>query len=300
MAGLFPSGGTTPANTRNAVLSPNVLAGCDPLFYRADCNPRFDPVATNAIISELINAVNGADIAYDCSKLDNLQRAIIKLTALCSLPGKVPDTDDFIAGCFDGASGIASMKSILSLAPGIFDLAGISDDDTIGFNENAVGSARKITFGDLKANILGSVPTPTTPQSLGAFRPVSFLGTFVGTGGASGNLSMAGYTAGVCQAMVPNNGNVRFGAASWVPSSTSSGDFNRIAVAGDTGNSNNIHGESTHAFFKAPDGVWWLNHNGLAIALNNGGDIISYDGSSTGGNFQALSVWGATRVDYNG
>lgn len=76
MAGIFPDSGVAPANTANAV-DGDVEANCAELFYSVTlCQPRFNPAAMNAIISELINIVNAGGSAYDCSRLDNVARAI--------------------------------------------------------------------------------------------------------------------------------------------------------------------------------------------------------------------------------
>lgn len=87
MSGVFPDSGVTPSQARNSILNPNVAEGCLPLFYSSTrCNPRFDPAAANALMSEFINAVNGAGLEYDCTKLDNLLRAI---KALAFNPGSI-------------------------------------------------------------------------------------------------------------------------------------------------------------------------------------------------------------------
>jgi hypothetical protein len=114
MAGIFPSTGVTPANTQNGVTG-ITTTGCGSLFYRNNCNPRFDPVATNALISEILNASNAFGKAYDCSKLDNLKTALTAARDLCDLAVKSPDNDDFLAGCFDGASGLTSISALKAL-----------------------------------------------------------------------------------------------------------------------------------------------------------------------------------------
>lgn len=82
MAGIQPSNGVAPNLTSNALANPNLAAGCANLWYALRCNPRLDPAAMNAMISEIINAVNSrcdpsvGSNAYDCNRLDNLALAL--------------------------------------------------------------------------------------------------------------------------------------------------------------------------------------------------------------------------------
>jgi len=76
MTGMMPDSGVPPQDARNTILDPNTI-NCEELWYSTSrCQPRFDPAAANAVLSELINAVNCAGIPYDCSKLTNLCDAI--------------------------------------------------------------------------------------------------------------------------------------------------------------------------------------------------------------------------------
>lgn len=88
MSGIFPSAGVGATNATNSVPGANVSSGCSALWYPPRCNPRFDPAQANAVISEIVNAVNCAGLAYDCSRLDNLCRAlrIPCLTELTAAP----------------------------------------------------------------------------------------------------------------------------------------------------------------------------------------------------------------------
>lgn len=114
MSGLFPQGGVTAANTINGAASIVTKPGCPPLFHPARCIPRFDAPAANAVISELVNAINLTQ-PYDCNKLDNLKTTLQALTQLCGLPITSPDLDDFLAGCFDGADGKISIGALLNV-----------------------------------------------------------------------------------------------------------------------------------------------------------------------------------------
>jgi hypothetical protein len=79
MTAVFPDSGVPPYEARNSILNPWTV-NCSNLWYStARCEPRFDPAAANAMLSELINAVNCAGIPYDCNKLNNLCDAILKM-----------------------------------------------------------------------------------------------------------------------------------------------------------------------------------------------------------------------------
>jgi hypothetical protein len=159
MAGIFPSTGVTPANTQNGVTG-ITTTGCGSLFYRNNCNPRFDPVATNALISEILNASNAFGKAYDCSKLDNLKTALTAARDLCDLAVKSPDNDDFLAGCFDGASGLTSISALKAL----FALCTLptttapDNDDFLGGCFDGVDG--KVSISALRDLIIGQVPQP--------------------------------------------------------------------------------------------------------------------------------------------
>lgn len=76
MAGVFPEGGVNKAAAINALQSPDTVSGCPPLWHGQACRPIFDPASANAVISEIVKAVNDAGLDYDCEVLDNLSRAI--------------------------------------------------------------------------------------------------------------------------------------------------------------------------------------------------------------------------------
>lgn len=175
MAGLFPVNGVTAPNTLGADTTITSKTGCDKLFHPARCVPRFDPVAANAVISELVNAINLTD-PYDCSKLDNLKTTLSKIQNLCNQPTRTLNgadgyANDFLAGCFGGLSGKITvadlLDDIIAAIPGICDLPTATNpdlDDTIGMCVDGV--ERKVPVSALKTLIL---PTPTT-QSGGYYR----------------------------------------------------------------------------------------------------------------------------------
>lgn len=137
MAGLFPDRGVAASQTLNA--TNNDEASCDPKFHAARCNPKFDPVAANALISELFNASTVCGDDYDCERLDNLARAIECMASLCRLPVEgQPELDDTLAGCFDGESKRVTIADILALADP-YSICALPDHDTPALTDTIGG-----------------------------------------------------------------------------------------------------------------------------------------------------------------
>jgi len=158
MAGIFIAAGASPANTNNAATVPTTPS-CPPLFYRNGCNVRFDPMATNALMSEILNAINAFGATYDCERLDNLKLALQRASNLCQLPVIAPDLDDFIAGCFDGQSGLAPIQQLQTLF-GICNLPTATDpdlDDQVGMCVDGVNA--KVPVSALVDLITGQMPS---------------------------------------------------------------------------------------------------------------------------------------------
>lgn len=76
MAGIMPDGGVAPNQASNTEAGALLKVGCTSLWHANRCQPRFDPASANAIISEILNAVNAGGFEYDCTKLDNLATAL--------------------------------------------------------------------------------------------------------------------------------------------------------------------------------------------------------------------------------
>lgn len=106
MTGLFPNSGVPATDANNSLLDPNVVAGCSQLWHSTSrCQPRFDPAAANAVMSEIINLVNCSGLPYDCKRLDNLCIAVTDLV------------HDVIHGCqkpFEVADGCSYTQLVLS------------------------------------------------------------------------------------------------------------------------------------------------------------------------------------------
>lgn len=137
MAGIFPIAGVVAQQTLNAAFPVSTAEGCDALYYRANCRPMFDPVATNALISELINAINVTQ-PYDCSRLDNLKATLTKIQNLCTLPNATPAeiVDSAIAGCFTGR---AAKISFPDLKAAIVDICDWDVADTYALSDTVAG-----------------------------------------------------------------------------------------------------------------------------------------------------------------
>ncbi len=273
MSGIFPQAGTQAQNAQNAQIGvKTVQPGCDPLFYRTNCAVRFDPVSTNAIISEIANAVNAADHDYDCTRLDNLAQAIKELANLCRLAGVQADADDLIAGCYDGAQGLASVRQILNLAPAIFDVGAITDNDYIGFLDSESGVDKKITYANLKTTLFGSG---------GAFPIVVPNGAIVSDFGTDkdGNFSMAGRTAGVIYWHTGTGGDVRIGAQTLV-APNGFGGLQPTTWGMDQGGGT-LNAQLTGIFTMAKkNGSWYIVQNGVGFLV--GGDSLDYSFHGSG------------------
>lgn len=76
MTGIFPSNGVAAGNTSNALTNPNLASGVEAKWYAERCNPRMNAAAMNALMSEILGALDAAGISYDPSRLDNFSRAV--------------------------------------------------------------------------------------------------------------------------------------------------------------------------------------------------------------------------------
>lgn len=76
MAGIYPDSGVPANQAANSVDATTSNCSNELFFSTRRCQPRFDPAAANAVISEILNVVNGAGRNYNCNRLDNLLLAI--------------------------------------------------------------------------------------------------------------------------------------------------------------------------------------------------------------------------------
>lgn len=158
MAGLFPENGVVAQETIAASFPLTVAAKCDALFHKALCVPRFDPIAANAIISELVNAIN-INTTYDCKRLDNLATALKKIGSICSFPNaaanELVDTTAF-GICAGSTNKKISWKIIReALAANVCDLPNVTDmanaDSVAGCFG---GESSKISVSDFRDALL--------------------------------------------------------------------------------------------------------------------------------------------------
>lgn len=165
MTGIFPSAGISAPNTTGGDAGIEVLPGCEALFYRDNCGPRFDPVAMNYLISEIANAVNMFGDKYNCSITNNLEQTLLKLRDLCSYPlisGFGASTvNDFVAGCVDGVSGKIPIDTLL----GLYKLCALTtrtpdvNDFLAGCFDDAEGKVTVQSIIDLTLSQLPDGPT---------------------------------------------------------------------------------------------------------------------------------------------
>lgn len=152
MTGIFPSNGVAPGQTQQGSPNPDVTAGCEVEYYPPRCSPRLDPFAQNALISEIVNAINALGVQYDCTKLNNLASALGNAGKTEGLPHIPPDPDDKIRGSFDGVEGYCTPLEILELGPGalpLIDISQINDNDLV-YVGKAGGQGYAMRFGIFK------------------------------------------------------------------------------------------------------------------------------------------------------
>jgi hypothetical protein len=74
---MFPDSGVPANEAKYSLPYVNKVPPCDELWYStARCQPRFDPAAANAMLAEDINLIMKGEIAYDCVRLDHIERAV--------------------------------------------------------------------------------------------------------------------------------------------------------------------------------------------------------------------------------
>lgn len=146
MTGVFPNSGVSASEASNTIANPDLVAGCIALWASTNrCQPRFDPAAFNAVVSEILNFINCGTTQYDCNRLDNMCVAINAMLA-----GKVDKTE--LYGClldtFPTAAGACSIESLVMTtnAAGCREIARYSEASArLGFATQA--SVYGPTFG---------------------------------------------------------------------------------------------------------------------------------------------------------
>lgn len=120
MTGIYPNAGVPAADARNTVVTSNV-PGCTALFYSTTrCQPRFDPVAQNALLSEALNLISCAGLDYDCSRLDNLCLAVKALIAGSQAPVLTENRDIYVSKLGSDVTGDGTfVKPFLTIQKGV-------------------------------------------------------------------------------------------------------------------------------------------------------------------------------------
>jgi hypothetical protein len=140
MSHIFPSNGVPASQTAQA--DPTVDATCDPIFYPVGrCNPRFDPAAANAVISEIANVINGAGLELNCDVLDNLFLAIKELIQLAIV--------DCLKYDFNDASGACSIQSLVLIDDGTCQKIASYSDATATLATATQAAVYPVPFGPL-------------------------------------------------------------------------------------------------------------------------------------------------------
>lgn len=263
MSGIFPEIGVFAQNTSGAQVGDLTVAECAALFYRDTCAVDIDPIALNAVMSEILNVATMSGAKYDCSRLDNMARAIRALAELCSLPtaGAINLANDSLAGCFGGSNGrisLAALRNVLGIC-GFPVATAVSGSDYFGMCVN--GNLAKVSVDDIKAALVPPAKTPT----MSSYYPGAQLRNNMGLGGSSGNFDAEGYDA-FCLI------GVGFGAT---PHQSLS--VNGIGLGKDSGWALFVRiGPAQFAY--VDNGLWRPMGNGNI----NGGNSISWDGTNDG------------------
>jgi hypothetical protein len=158
MSGIIPDGGVIAGSTLNTLPSPLIKAGCAALWFKMSCNPRFDSVWANAVISEFLNFTQRLGHTYDCASLDNLADAMDKF--LCSIPTRtavqVGTGSDYVAGCFNGTNGKILLSELsLLINPNLCGLPAVAAPDT---NDTLAGCFDGVAGQASVASIAALVP----------------------------------------------------------------------------------------------------------------------------------------------
>lgn len=121
MAGIFFEGGVGCSLTVNAQCNPVLSDDCYALYYSTRCNVGVNPLQMNAVISELVNAINVINVGkntpspYDCNALDNLARVLRSIRDLGNQPELATEIQltDRVAGYFGSESGTITVEQLL-------------------------------------------------------------------------------------------------------------------------------------------------------------------------------------------
>lgn len=106
MTAMFPDSGVPATDAANSIPDNQVQAqaDCTKLWYSTSrCQPRFDPKAANAMLSEMIHLINQGEVIYDCNYLDQVQLSVRRIVQR-GLPKYVilaQQSPNYYTGCPD-------------------------------------------------------------------------------------------------------------------------------------------------------------------------------------------------------
>lgn len=302
MAGIFPAAGTAAANTSNAASPVNTTPGCDPLYHRVGCVPVFDPSAANAVISEIVNAVNTLQ-PYDCTRLDNLANVLATISDLCKLPTlaevdvDAPDLDDTLAGCFDGKTAQVNISALAALINAQKSLCGLQDIGAINNNDYLAVCAnpgngyqdRKINFGALK-QLLGGGSASALVRGNEIFFSGAHTIANIPTAGRDAMMAMAYYEIAGGDLVGDGTLSVATGGGGFV-----------LANGLDNADAYIVGGSSNSPALTVPirtfvnvikkNNTWYLVVNGTAMPLGGDDGTIRF----ANGTWSKLTIWEASR-----
>lgn len=305
MAGIFPAAGTAAANTANAASPVNTAPGCDPLYHRIGCVPVFDPAAANALISEIVNAVNTLS-PYDCTRLDNLANVLSTISDLCKLPTlteigvAAPDLDDTLAGCFDGETAQVSISALAALINaqksicGLQNVGALADTDYVAVCANPGDGYRdaKLQFSLLKQLIGGGSASALVPGVQ------IYNNTVFSDGGHNVSIGTGGkdcFLARVDSVQLVGPWYQQFRVATGGSGEVSVWDW--VDQAGNIYHDSN--GPTAARTFPArlwvalikKQNIWFAVMNGIAIPLGADDGTVRF----IGGSYTNLAVWDASK-----
>jgi hypothetical protein len=155
MAGIYPDSGVPASEARNSV-DANTVAGCAELFHSTSrCQPRFDPAAANAVMSELLNVINKGEVAYDCKRLDQLELATRYL-----IQRGLPTGTYLLGGPFDYNCGLDPRLTRYNDYLTLVVIPGVTNQAAVTINVDGLGPVQllrndglALEAGDLKLGI---------------------------------------------------------------------------------------------------------------------------------------------------
>jgi len=141
MAGIYPVVGVVPGIATNAV-DANTVNCANEIFYATNlCRGQFDPAAANAILSEILNFVNCVNLDYDCSILNNMCLALLKVSGVRNAVAGLDVPNGVIVSSTDGDEYWNCTGAEVTLAAGTISNAGLEGIGFCAFHNPSVQDA---------------------------------------------------------------------------------------------------------------------------------------------------------------